>query len=440
MANQEHLDILKQGVDVWNKWREANSIIPELHFANLKETNLIGANLNGADLRSADLKDTLLDFAYLKGADLSKANLRKAVIREAHLNEANLSEAILYDSDLHLADFSKADLKDADLSKADLRGANLSEANFFLADLSFTNLSEANLANANLSTTLLKEANFRHAHLRNADLSKALLQGANFKNANLRGANLQNAILKEANLTGADLEAANLTGADLSGANLSEANLRSSVLIGCNVYATSAWNIELEKAIQSGLIITKDREPTITVDNLEVAQFIYLLLNNKKIRDVIDTITSKVVLILGRFTNERKKVLDAIRVELIKHNYSPILFDFEKPISRDFTETIRTLAHLARFIIADLTDPSSIPQELQAIVPDLEVPIQPLLLDTKREYAMFVDFRKYHWVLPIYLYKDLPSLLVYLNGNIIDAAEKKVRELALEKGKRLDRP
>jgi hypothetical protein len=50
------------------------------------------------------------------------------------------------------------------------------------------------------------------------------------------------------------------------------------------------------------LIITATAEPDITVDNIEVAQFFYLMLNNKKIRDVIDTITSKVVLILGRFT------------------------------------------------------------------------------------------------------------------------------------------
>jgi hypothetical protein len=52
-------------------------------------------------------------------------------------------------------------------------------------------------------------------------------------------------------------------------------------------------------------------EPIITVDNIEVAQFIYLMLHNEKIRDVIDTITSKAVLILGRFTGERKAVLDA---------------------------------------------------------------------------------------------------------------------------------
>src|SRR2546421_693848 len=86
------------------------------------------------------------------------------------------------------------------------------------------------------------------------------------------------------------------------------------------------------------------------------AELIYMLLNNAEIRNVIDTITSKVVLILGRFTPERKFVLDAIRDVLRQHNYLPILFDFEKPSSRDFTETVRTLAHMSRFILADITE------------------------------------------------------------------------------------
>ena len=40
---------------------------------------------------------------------------------------------------------------------------------------------------------------------------------------------------------------------------------------------------------QQGLIITPEDEPAISVDDLEVAQFVYLLLHNEKIRDVIDT-------------------------------------------------------------------------------------------------------------------------------------------------------
>src|SRR5207245_5070842 len=139
--------------------------------------------------------------------------------------------------------------------------------------------------------------------------------------------------------------------ADLSEAILVETNFTSAILTNCRIYGIAAWDVKLQEARQLNLIITPDTQPTITVDSLEVAQFIHLLLNNKKIRDVIDTITSKVVLILGRFTPKRKLVLDAIREELRKQNYSPILFDFEKPSSRDFTETVITLAHLSLFII-----------------------------------------------------------------------------------------
>jgi hypothetical protein len=162
--------------------------------------------------------------------------------------------------------------------------------------------------------------------------------------------------------------------------------------------------------------------------------------NTQKISDAINTLKSKVVLILGRFTSERKAILYALKDELRKHDFTPVLFDFEKPSNRDLTETMRTLAHLSRFIIVDLTEPSSIPQELQAIVPDLEIPVQPLLLEAKREYSMFVDFRKYHWVLPVYLYKDQASLNASIRNEIIEPADKKARELAIEKAKRLKRP
>jgi hypothetical protein len=103
------------------------------------------------------------------------------------------------------------------------------------------------------------------------------------------------------------------------------------------------------------------------------------------------------------------------------------------------TETIRTLAHLARFILADLTDPSSIPLELQTIIPDLAVPVQPLLLATKKEFSMFDSLRKYPWVLPTYTYQDLPSLLSSLK-HLLAVAEQKVDKLAIERARRLTRP
>ncbi len=332
MANQQHLNILKQGVDVWNKWREEHrDIQPDLSSADISQVNLMGA-----DLRRANLYATSLN-----GANLSYANLNQA---------------------------------------------DLIRVNFIVADLSYANLSRSNLSKADFS-----------------------------------GANLSHAILNESILV-----RTNFTGATLT---------------DCHIFGISVWGVELQGATQNNLVLTARDEPTITVDNLKVAQFIYLLLNNHEIRDVIDTITSKVVLILGRFTDERKKVLDTLRDELRRRNYLPVLFDFDKPANRDITETVSTLAHLARFIIVDLTDPSSAPHEVATIVPHCIVPVQPLLslqpliiegkAVERREYAMFQDLRRRHpWVLPTFRYHDTTDLLASLKEHIIEPVEQKAKELA----------
>jgi uncharacterized protein YjbI with pentapeptide repeats len=272
-----------------------------------------------------------------------------------------------------------------------------------------------------LSKADLIEANLYGANLANANLYEAKLEGADLRRADLRRANLEGADLSEANLTYADLSFANLSWSNICEANCSEANLT-----GCNIYAISAWNVTLEETIQTGLIITRDEEATITVDNLEVAQFIYLLLNNPRIRDVIDTVAKKAVLILGRFTPERKAVLDTLRQALRTHGYLPILFDFDKPSNRDFTETIMTLAGLCLFIIADITNPSSAPLELQATVPNYMIPFVPLLEEGEQPFAMFQDLKgKYDWVLDLLVY-DTPS-------NLIKGLERAVIKPALEK-------
>jgi Pentapeptide repeats (8 copies) len=287
------------------------------------------------------------------------------------------------------------------------------------------NLSEAYLGEANLI-----EANLFGANLTRADFIAANLGMANLTGANLTGANLTGANLGMANLTGANLTGANLTTADLTGAILLETDLTDADLTGCRVYGVSAWDLKLEGAKQQNLVITKGNEPAITVDNIEVAQFIYLLLHNQKIRDVIDTITSKAVLILGRFTDERKAVLDALREELRNRNLLPILFDFAIPASRDVTETIKTLASLARFVIADVTDATEVRVELHNIVPDFtSLPIQLILLRGQAEFVSLSHLTKFPWVLPVFEYGDREHLLASLDKSIVSPAEDAARKL-----------
>ena len=106
-------------------------------------------------------------------------------------------------------------------------------------------------------------------------------------------------------------------------------------------------------------------------------------------------------------------MLDANREELRRNNLTPILFDFEKPVSKDITGTVETLARMARFIIVDLTDPSSIPHELGTIVPFLRTtPVLPIRVVGAKGYSMFEDLRRsYNWVLDTYEYADGDSLI-----------------------------
>jgi hypothetical protein len=323
----------------------------------------------------------------------------------------------------------RPNLKEADLRDVDLSGVNLSGADLMLANLTRSFFSDANLSHSNLTRAKLVETNLVRADLRQADLTGVVVNGANLRDANLHAAILTNAHLGAASFVATDLSNADLKLADLSYSRFIETNLEGADLTSCRIYGVSAWSLRLTGALQHDLIITRDDEPRITVDNIEVAQFVYLLLNNPKIREVIDTITSKVVLILGRFTAERKPILDALRETLRRHNYSPILFDFEKPANRDLTETISTLAHMARFIVADITDAKSLPQELDRIVPDLpSVPVQPLLQSSAYEYSMFEHFRRYPWVLPVYQYESIRELLASIEEKVITPAEAKVKE------------
>lgn len=370
MANAEHLEILKQGSMVWNKWRQKHYMdTPDLSGVDLSGANLAGASLSRVSFARSNLRGSCLKGAILLGGLLNYADLRGADLREAKLEYAELNNT--------------------NLEAADLRGANLFQAMFIEAKLGHSRLDGASLRLARVFDT--------------------------------------------------DLTAATMVGVDLLGASLINVCLEGAVLTDCNVYGVSAWGLGLESVKeQNNLRITPDDEPEITVDNLEVAQFLYLMLHNEKIRGVIDTIGKKGVLILGRFTSERKPVLDAIRKRLRELGYVPILFDFEKPTQRDFTETIKTLAGMSRFIIADITNPKSSPLELQATVPEYMVPFIPILDQEEQPFSMFMDLQNKFggeggWVLDLLKYDTAENLVGVLEQAVVRPALEKADQLLLRK-------
>jgi hypothetical protein len=107
MANLEHLKLLMQGVDAWNKWGVENpGIIPDL-----EEGDLTGADLRGAYLRRARLTE-----AQIRRADLRMANLRRAVLTKADLRGADLRGANLIGTGLIQANLRRAVLENSDFT------------------------------------------------------------------------------------------------------------------------------------------------------------------------------------------------------------------------------------------------------------------------------------------------------------------------------------
>lgn len=418
MRDNEHIKILQEGAENWNRWRYTNkAVVPNLRGAKLAGQHLNGINLQKADLRGANLSKTILS-----DADLREANLQEAKLHDTNLMSARLNRANLIGADLRNAVLSNASLANVNLSRATLSGASLYEANLRNANLHKSNLSDANLDYADLGDAELEGANLTNASLMDVNLTYASCKGANFSHAKLAGAKLH----------WADLSNSIVTDATLVMASLIETNLENADLSNSWIYGISVWNPNLKGAVQRNLVITSRHidASEITVDNVEIAQFIYLLIRSEKMREVIDTIGKKAVLILGRFMQNRKVVLDAVREELRRRNYIPILFDFDKPDSRDLTETVVILAHLSRFVIADLTEPGSIPHELMAFVDNLpSVAVQPIVNKGHQPYAMFEHLQRYSWVLPVYEYETQEQLIAELTEKIINPVEAKVLEI-----------
>ena len=91
MANNEQMDLLKQGIQAWNAWRtEQTEASVDLSGGALRGLDLEGADLSGADLEGADLRGANLSGANLTAAHLEGSNLFKAIINDADLNVADL--------------------------------------------------------------------------------------------------------------------------------------------------------------------------------------------------------------------------------------------------------------------------------------------------------------------------------------------------------------
>lgn len=292
-----------------------------------------------------------------------------------------------------------------DLSGADLGLCTLGRAKMRGAVMNGVNLEGSFFKSADFRDSQLRGARLARTHWLGADLVRADLRGADIRGASFEAARLDGALMDAhtqaagasfvgASLSGALLASVDLSGCDLRGTSLVRADLRGTSLVGARVYGCAAWDLVLDDdeaqrgRLHADLSIDPGGAPLPSAPNLELAQFVSLLLNNPKLRDVIDTVSQRGVLLLGRFTPERKAVLDALRDALRERGLYPMLFDFPPPEARDTRETVKVLAGLSAFVIADVSDASSVPLELETLVTDYLMPFVIVKQEDRGAFAM----------------------------------------------------
>ena len=149
MSNSEHLAILNQGIEVWNKWRETNPReTPDLRNEDLSESNLnnvnfIDAKLSGVKLKNAHLCKANFSNADLRGANLSGAKIVGTNFSNTDLSKADFTSAYAVDNIPNCSDnvkFTNSTIKGTNFFKAKLNNADFTKAKAGLKTFTLGNI------------------------------------------------------------------------------------------------------------------------------------------------------------------------------------------------------------------------------------------------------------------------------------------------------------
>jgi uncharacterized protein YjbI with pentapeptide repeats len=343
--------------------------------------------------------------------------LRREDLEYLQLQHRELRRVVLFDCNLHHSNFQHSKIIDCEFINCNLATVEFSDCE--IEDVTFEN--------CNMPRSTFRRSNVSRSRFTNANLSKAKMQKAVLKKCQFEGANFSQANLYQSEFYDSHFDFARFI----------ETNFYDSYISNCSVFGSAVWKSNTKESEQINLVITPASESKVYVDNIKVAQFIYLILGNEEIREVVNTLTSKAVLILGRFAvSERKAVLNALREALREYDLLPIVFDFDRPTDRDYTETVQTLAGLSLFVIVDVTNPKSTPLEMESTVKQFKVPYLPIidLSADQNPFSMMADLQNsFHWVLPTFGYHSKRELLENIETAIIRRAVEKHNELRIQK-------
>jgi uncharacterized protein YjbI with pentapeptide repeats len=350
-------------------------------------------------------------------------------IENESFERVDLTDRIFVDCSIRHTAFTRCAMRrisfvNCRLEQCDFRGCDLSFAQFDQA----SSLLSAVFDEVEGTAGILRDARFIGTRLADVNFGPLVAERADFHRAKLESVTFSSTKLKWARFI-----ASRMVGVNFLNANLQEAVFVRNQLTNCNleeilVTGIAAWKNEFDSLSFGQQYCVIDDRRSLRIRDIETAQLIAQV-REGKFANAVNEMTRCAVLLLGRFEGERSRSLDAIKIELEARGYLPLIFDFTEPKGRTMTETVVLLAHMVKFIVADISEPRSVGHELRSIIPTLGVPVVPVIFAGEKAFSMFGDYWRYDWVLDIVEYRDTEDLANKLGDRIIDPALQKAVQI-----------
>jgi len=258
MANEEHLRILKKGVEVWNEWR--------------KQDKRLNPDLSGINLRSELRNDNMVDiYNDLDGINFSNTNLSGVDLAVISIRNANFFGADLSLANLHLSSLQNSNFDHAKLEVTNLTSASIDEASFSMTKMHGAIMRKVYMPRATFNYAKLDKADFYEAFLLECTFEDSTLRYVDFTNAVLRGVkmsscNLFHAVLSHTDVDGMDFHASIFHQTYLQDINFTDTNL-TQVRFG----GTKIQDIDL-RTIQDLETIIHDAPSSLSISTLSLSQ------------------------------------------------------------------------------------------------------------------------------------------------------------------------
>jgi hypothetical protein len=94
------------------------------------------------------------------------------------------------------------------------------------------------------------------------------------------------------------------------------------------------------------------------------------------------------------------------------------------------------LAGMCRFVIADISDPRTVPSEVAAIVRGYRIPVVPIIKESQDVVAALEDLEGYSWLLDEVPYSSIEGLVADMNAKVIKPALAAERRILTRRSRR----